>query len=317
MPTFRLYCRRSKKEKLLQKFSQSIEHQVERCLTCVHTELHPKWPRIDLPGADEVYIDDGVSGKVKLHKRPAGSQLLDDLKRGDVIVMTAWDRGFRRMLDYLQSLEDWGKSGQTIWVVSAPYDLTTRVGRMGAKLSALIAEEEWELSRERALDAQAIRKKHGMAIGQAPYGYKNEGPEKYRRTVPDHAERAVIEQMAELRSLGFTFEQIVQWFWSQALLTKDKVEQRKYLMPRTHKPPGSPYTVWRALEARDAGYPLYGQKYEDLLSGAVSDIRDLYEDKSLAIIEKMGYDAASREVAGYVKPKVKDRKNRCSNRSLS
>ena len=322
MPTFRLYCRRSKRERLLNKLSCSIETQIEKCLMSVQHDLVHKFPGTDTPSDETIYIDDGVSASKPLGTRPAGSRLLWDLCAGDVLVMTKWDRGFRNMLDYLQNLQKWQAKGCLIFVVDAPFDLTTRAGRLAAKMSALLAEEEWELARERALDAQAMRRRHGLAVGMAPIGYKNEGPAGYRRVVPDHDERAVIEKMAELRLKGLSLGQIYNWFWTQALLAKDLSEQKHYLLPRNRKPPSSPTHVKQCLDARAKGYPIYGKSYAEMLSQATADVRDLYEDKSLAVLAKMGYNAASREAAGeirsYTKNAIKCRKRRrVSNRSIT
>src|ERR1700682_128104 len=52
------------------------------------------------------YVDAGVSGSIPLSRRPAGAEILQTLKAGDVLVAAKLDRLFRSAIDALQTARD-------------------------------------------------------------------------------------------------------------------------------------------------------------------------------------------------------------------
>src|SRR5271163_2580862 len=53
----------------------------------------------------QIYTDAGVSGATKLAFRPAGEQLLADMKAGDIVVASKLDRMFRSASDAIDMFD--------------------------------------------------------------------------------------------------------------------------------------------------------------------------------------------------------------------
>lgn len=58
---------------------------------------------------DQVFVEDGVSAVNK--KRPVYEQVMEELKAGDVFVVSSLDRAFRSSLDALAELDKLHKQG--------------------------------------------------------------------------------------------------------------------------------------------------------------------------------------------------------------
>jgi len=174
-----------------------------------------------------IFIDKGVSGSIPLGNRQAGHQLLMTLKPGDAVIMKHVDRGWRSMVDCVNTLERWNE--QNIRVIFVDFDVDTRspMGSFALKLFALCAEFERAMVRERMKAFQAQRRREGRPINQkAPYGYKVVGQKGNRRFEPDAALRTIGARFLDWHLRGWTYPQIVK-----------HCEENGIVLPHTGRPP--------------------------------------------------------------------------------
>lgn len=172
-------------------------------------------------------IDRGVSGSISLASRQQGHQLLMSLRSGDAVIMKHVDRGWRSMVDCVNTLERWNE--QNIRVIFVDFDVDTRspMGSFALKLFALCAEFERAMVRERMKAFQAQRRREGRPINQkAPYGYKVVGQKGNRRFEPDAALRAIGGRFLDWHLRGWTYPQIVK-----------HCEENGIVLPHTGRPP--------------------------------------------------------------------------------
>ena len=106
---------------------------------------------------DEIFIEDGVSARKK--NRPVFQELLSKLETGDELVVIAYDRAFRSVIEGLNSLDDLTERGVVLESLTQRFDPTTPDGRLFFTLT--IAVGEWEVN---ILSARTI---HGLKAAVA------------------------------------------------------------------------------------------------------------------------------------------------------
>jgi len=92
--------------------------------------------------------------------------LLDYVRPGDTIVVTAMDRLGRNLTSIVNTVSDLGKRGIYVRTLRESIDTSTCVGRMLAGLFASLAEYERELIVERARVARQAAAAHGKLPGR-------------------------------------------------------------------------------------------------------------------------------------------------------
>jgi len=92
--------------------------------------------------------------------------LLDYIRPGDTIVVTALDRLGRSLTSIVNTVSDLGKRGIYVRTLRESIDTSTSVGRMLAGLSASLAEYERELIAERARVARQAAVTRGKLPGR-------------------------------------------------------------------------------------------------------------------------------------------------------
>lgn len=111
---------------------------------------------------EAIYTDRGVSGSIPFASRPAGAQAL--ASDAEVIVVVAWDRLSRDMLDFLTTLRD--REVVSISEGDEP--------EMMRNIRAVFAQEERKKIRERTKAAAAAIHRQGRYNGPPPMGYRFE-----------------------------------------------------------------------------------------------------------------------------------------------
>jgi DNA invertase Pin-like site-specific DNA recombinase len=156
---------------------------------------------------DEVFVERGVSGSVKLAERPEGARLLATLQPGDVIVTPRMDRMFRSSTDALVTLDELKRQPISLHMIDLGGDvLGNGVGKLVFTILAAGADNERERSRERIIEVKRDMASRGLhSGGERPFGYDIVPDGKLRRLVPNEAEQRIIAEMREARERGDSF----------------------------------------------------------------------------------------------------------------
>jgi DNA invertase Pin-like site-specific DNA recombinase len=120
-----------------------------------------------LTGAGALRIfSDKISGS--LRKRPELNRLLDQLRDGDVIVVTKYDRLARSLRDLLDIVEVIKGRGAGFRSLAEDIDTTTPAGRLVFHVFASIAQFERERISERTKEGLEAARKRGCIGGRPP-----------------------------------------------------------------------------------------------------------------------------------------------------
>lgn len=107
-----------------------------------------------------------VSGAQR--QRPALERLLDQLRPGDVVVVTKYDRLARSLLDLLAIVESIRARGGGFRSLAEDIDTTTPAGRLVFHVFASIAQFERERLAERTREGLAAARRRGRVGGRPP-----------------------------------------------------------------------------------------------------------------------------------------------------
>lgn len=132
--------------------------------------------RLELSQADYMiepefwYADEGVSGKVAASQRPAFKRLLEQIRKGETLVVSKLDRLGRDAIDVLQTVRQLGKHGVKVIVLQLgkDIDLTSSAGKLLLSMLAAVAEMERDLLVERTQAGLARAKAEGKTLGRPP-----------------------------------------------------------------------------------------------------------------------------------------------------
>lgn len=116
-------------------------------------------------GAQRIFSDK-ISGS--LRKRPELDRLLDQLRDGDVIVVTKYDRLARSLRDLLDIVEVIKARGAGFRSLAEDIDTTTPAGRLVFHVFASIAQFERERISERTKEGLEAARKRGRVGGRPP-----------------------------------------------------------------------------------------------------------------------------------------------------
>jgi len=111
-------------------------------------------------------FSDKISGS--LRKRPELDKLLDQLRDGDIIVVTKYDRLARSLRDLLDIVEAIKARGAGFRSLAEDIDTTTPAGRLVFHVFASIAQFERERISERTKEGLDAARKRGRVGGRPP-----------------------------------------------------------------------------------------------------------------------------------------------------
>jgi len=157
-----------------------------------------------------VLVDEGVSGAVPIAQRPAGAQLLELLRAGDVRHVIAADtsRLGRDSVDVQAFARTLSKRGGTLhlWEQGGVADVETPEGELSFGVQALVVQHYRSTIRRKTREALCRLREQGVRVGRPPRGYKVVD----RRLVPDpnYCERPEIARARDLRQQGMTLREI-------------------------------------------------------------------------------------------------------------
>jgi len=149
--------------------------------------------------AVEVYADDGVSGTVPLHERPAGRRLLEDAQAGkfDTLVVYKLDRLGRSLLVIVDAHDRLEVAGVALCSAREPIDTSNASGGLIFQMLASFAEYDRKNIRERTQAGIHRAYRNGKYTGRLPYGYRLDEDDRLE-VVSEEAEivRVIITNIA-------------------------------------------------------------------------------------------------------------------------
>ncbi|MEO1700921.1 MAG: recombinase family protein [Pseudomonadota bacterium] len=114
-------------------------------------------------GVEKIFADK-ISGAKR--DRPQLDRALDQLRQGDVLVVTKYDRLARSLRDLLDIVEDIKSRGAGFRSLAEDIDTTTPAGKLVFHVFASIAEFERERIAERTREGLAAARKRGRVGGR-------------------------------------------------------------------------------------------------------------------------------------------------------
>ena len=116
-------------------------------------------------GAEKVFADK-ISGSKRA--RPELDKMLEQLRDGDVVTVTKYDRLARSLKDLLEIVEAIRERGAGFRSLAEDIDTTTPAGRLVFHVFASIAQFERERISERTKEGLASARKRGRIGGRPP-----------------------------------------------------------------------------------------------------------------------------------------------------
>jgi DNA invertase Pin-like site-specific DNA recombinase len=163
-------------------------------------------------------VDPATSGKTAVMDRPAGREMMQNLKRGDHVVVAHIDRMFRSFVNFAVTMEVFEKRGITVHILDMPMKRIgpdDHMGRMFLALLAVFADHERRMIAIRSKEGLALMAAEGHKFGpNARYGYKIKTvfSKRLGKNImveePHEPEQRVIRKMLELHVQGWSCERI-------------------------------------------------------------------------------------------------------------
>src|SRR5215203_1451128 len=151
----------------------SSEEQRDRETIEIQREFLQEYCRLYGLEVAEIYKDDGVSGTIPLHERPAGRRLLEDAREGKfgTVIVYRLDRLGRSLLVIVDAHDRLETSGVSLRSATEPIDTSNPGGRLIFQMLASFAEYERGTIRERTQAGLHRALRNGKHAGRIPYGY--------------------------------------------------------------------------------------------------------------------------------------------------
>jgi len=128
-------------------------------------KLEAQIDALEASGAERIYADKITGSK---RERPQLDLMIDQLRQGDVVVVTKYDRLARSLRDLLDIVEAIGTRGAGFRSLAEDIDTTTPAGRLVFHVFASIAQFERERISERTLEGLQAARKRGRVGGRPP-----------------------------------------------------------------------------------------------------------------------------------------------------
>ena len=115
-------------------------------------------------GCKKIFSDRGVSGAKA--ERPGLDKALDQLRKGDILVIWKLDRLGRSLSHLLSIIEDLKQKGVDFASIQDGFDTSTASGKMVFSVIGAMAEYERNLTRERTMAGLASARARGRKGGR-------------------------------------------------------------------------------------------------------------------------------------------------------
>lgn len=146
------------------------------------------------------YMDEGVSGRKLIRKRPELQRLIHDAQKGEFerIIFIKLDRFFRSVAEYHECMK---QIAPVVWsTTEEEYDLTTANGRMLVNMKLTIAEMEADQTGERIKIVNEYKTSTGQPLtGSQPFGWMIAKDEETgrKKIVKDPDEAPILEDVIQ------------------------------------------------------------------------------------------------------------------------
>lgn len=159
-----------------------------------------------------LFSDEGVSGSKPIADRPEGAKLAAMTEKGDIhaVIIVKLDRGFRNVVDCLQSVDAWERRGISLHIVDLggnSIDTTSPAGRFMLTVLSAAGEMERGMINDRCNAGRRARKAEGKRIGEVPFGYMV--AEDGKTLIHNDTEQRIIHRCNQMRAQGLTIRQIL------------------------------------------------------------------------------------------------------------
>lgn len=127
--------------------------------------LEAQLDALETAGVERVFSEKASGSK---RARPELDKLMDQLRPGDVVTVTKYDRLSRSLQDLLAIVEEIRAKGAGFRSLAEDIDTTTSAGRLVFHVFASIAQFERERISERTREGLAVARKAGRIGGRPP-----------------------------------------------------------------------------------------------------------------------------------------------------
>ena len=128
-------------------------------------KLEPQTDALEAAGAERIFADK-ITGTKRV--RPQLELMIDQLREGDVVVVTKYDRLARSLKDLLDIVDAIATRGAGFRSLAEDIDTTTFAGRLVFHVFASIAQFERERISERTKEGLDAARKRGRVGGRPP-----------------------------------------------------------------------------------------------------------------------------------------------------
>jgi DNA invertase Pin-like site-specific DNA recombinase len=191
--------------------TQGVAYAAFKNLDLGQPVKHPVKAGRAITAPERTYIDGVSAYHTNFRNRPEGQRLMGAVRRGDHVVISKLDRGFRDVRDCLNTLEALQQVGVTMHILDIGVDCGRPEGKM--LITILCALAEWESARrsERVREAywQAVKDGKDRKWKMAPPGYvfKEVGGRKVPVANPE--EQIVMWAIWTLYLAGYPVDKII------------------------------------------------------------------------------------------------------------
>ncbi|HEM6962612.1 TPA: recombinase family protein [Legionella pneumophila] len=187
-----------------------------------HQNLDLQIDALKNAGCEKVYQDQMSGASIN---RPALDKMLDDLRKGDVVVIWKLDRLGRSFKDLISLVTNLIEQGIGIRSLNDPIDTTTPQGRLVFNIFSSLAEFERELIRERTLAGLEAARLRGKKSGRpAGLSKKAQALAHSAELLYKEGKLSVSEICAQLGLGRATFYKYLRY--RNVLISADKVRER-------------------------------------------------------------------------------------------
>ncbi len=158
---------------------------------------------------DSFIVERGVSGNLEFDKRPEGSKLFHKLTKGDVLIFSKLDRGFRNTRNALNTLHELKDRGVSVHFIDLGGDVTNdAIGSVIFTILSAFSTFERERIAARIREVKQVQKAEGKFLGgYIKFGYRLEEA----RLVKNEQHQKIIKEMKDMRRRGMSLRRLSKW----------------------------------------------------------------------------------------------------------
>lgn len=169
----------------------------------------------------EEFVDINYSGALSFRKRPALSEALSKLQKGDILLVYKRDR-LARGIDTMMEIDSVVRERKSsiISTCGEGTDKEDAQSRLFRNMSDSFALYEKEIICERITNSMQTMKNAGRLVGRVPFGCKLKSDGKYLEELED--EQIVLREMKSLHEKGLSIRKIAKELNSKNLFNRGR-----------------------------------------------------------------------------------------------